>query len=463
VPHVEYQSPIDVSDEALFQWHARPGAFQRLTPPWLPITLERFEGIQDGQRAVIRLGYGPASIRWIAEHFDYVEGEQFCDRQVRGPFEAWTHVHRMEPDGPDASTLIDAIDYELPLGGLGTLFGSGIARDELDRQFTYRHRITQQDLDLHQRYNPEERSLTIAVSGASGLIGRQLTAFLTTGGHTVKRLTRSRPVADDAIYWNPREEAIEAKKLEGVDAVIHLAGENVFALRWTEAKKDSIMHSRRVGTRLLADALAGLDDPPDVFLSASAVGYYGDHGTEPITEDTAPAPDAGFLSAVCEAWEAATQPAADAGIRTVQLRTGIVLTPTGGALQLMLPAFRLGLGGRIGAPDQYFPWIALDDVIGGYVHTLFTDSVDGPVNLTAPEPATMDAYAKTLAGVLSRPALLNVPGGAVRTALGEVADEMLLQSARVRPSTLEGTGYAFRYPTLEGALRHLLGKTGVRG
>jgi hypothetical protein len=129
----------------------------------------------------------------------------------------------------------------------------------------------------------------------------------------------------------------------------------------------------------------------------------------------------------------------------------------------MLPAFRLGLGGRIGAPDQYFPWIALDDVIGGYVHTLFTDSVDGPVNLTAPEPATMDAYAKTLAGVLSRPALLNVPGGAVRTALGEVADEMLLQSARVRPSTLEGTGYAFRYPTLEGALRHLLGKTGVRG
>ena len=457
MPHVEYTSSIDASAEKLFAWHARPGAFQRLTPPWLPITLDRFEGIRDGQRAVIRLGYGPASIKWVAEHFDYVEGEQFCDRQVRGPFDQWTHVHRMEPDGPDTSTLIDAIDYELPLGGLGDFFGSGVAREQLDRQFIYRHRITAQDLDLHQRYNPEERSLTIAVSGASGLIGRQLTAFLTTGGHTVKHLTRSRPVADDAIYWNPREEAIEADKLEGLDAVIHLAGENVFALRWTEAKKDSIMHSRRVGTRLIADALAGLDDPPEVFLSASAVGYYGDHGTNTITEETAPAPSAGFLSNVCQAWEEATQPAADAGIRTAQLRTGIVLTPSGGALQLMLPAFRMGLGGRIGAPDQYFPWIALDDVIGGYVHALWTEEITGPVNLTTPEPATMDAYAKTLAGVLNRPALLNVPGSAVRTTLGEVADEMLLQSARALPTKLNDTGYDFRYPHLDGALQHLLG------
>ena len=459
MPHVEYQSPIDVPAEDLFAWHARPGAFQRLTPPWLPITLERFEGIQDDQRAVIRLGYGPASIKWIAEHFDYIEGEQFCDRQIRGPFDAWTHVHRMEPDGPDASTLIDAIDYKLPLGGVGKLFGSGIARDELDRQFVYRHRITAQDLNLHRQYNPEGRSLTIAMSGASGLIGRQLTAFLTTGGHTVKQLTRSRPVSDDAIYWNPREEAIEADKLEGVDAVIHLAGENVFALRWTDAKKDSIMHSRRVGTRLIAEALAGLDDPPDVFLSASAVGYYGDHGTDVITEDTPPTPNVGFLSRVCEAWEAATEPATEAGIRTAHLRTGIVLTPAGGALQLMLPAFRLGLGGRIGAPDQYFPWIAIDDVIGGYYHALWTDAVAGPVNLTAPEPVTMDAYAKTLAGVLNRPALFNVPGSAVRTALGEVADEMLLQSARVHPEKLQATGYDFRNPALDGALRHLLGKT----
>jgi hypothetical protein len=364
----------------------------------------------------------------------------------------------MEPEGPGTSTLIDAIDYELPLGGLGDFFGSGVARDELDRQFSYRHRITQHDLDVHRHYNPEGRTLTVAVSGASGLIGSQLTAFLTTGGHTVKRLTRSRPVADEAIYWNPREQAIEAEKLKGVDAVIHLAGENVFALRWTEAKKDSIMHSRRAGTRLIAEALAGLDDPPDVFLSASGVSYYGDHGTDIVTENTSPSHRPGFLSEVCQAWEQATQPAADAGIRTAQFRTGVVLTPAGGALQLMLPPFRLGLGGRIGAPDQYFPWIALDDVIGGYYHALWTDAVEGPVNLTAPEPATMDAYAKTLAGVLNRPALLNVPGRAARAALGEIADAMLLQSTRALPQKLQDTGYVFRYPALEGALRHLLGK-----
>lgn len=458
MPHVEYRSTIDASAEDLFTWHARSGAFQRLTPPWLPITLEQFEGIRDGQRAVIRLGYGSASIEWAAEHFDYVAGEQFCDRQVRGPFAAWTHVHRMEPDGPDASTLVDAIDYELPLGGLGELFGSGLARDALDRQFAYRHRITQQDLTLHQRYNPEGRTLTIAVSGASGFIGSQLVPLLTTGGHTVKRLTRSRPVAGDAIYWNPREETIEAEKLDGVDAVIHLAGENVFALRWTEAKKDSIMQSRRVGTRLIAEALAGLDDPPDVFLSASGISYYGDHGTDVVTEDTPPSPDPGFLHAVCKAWEEATQPAANAGIRTAQLRTGIVLSPTGGALQLMLPAFRLGLGGRIGAPDQYFPWIALDDAIGGYYHALWTNTVAGPVNLTAPKPVTMAIYAKTLANVLNRPALLNVPGTAVRAALGEVADAMLLQSLRAMPDKLQNTGYAFRYSELDSALQHMLGK-----
>lgn len=458
MPHVEYRSTIDASAEDVFAWHARPGAFQRLTPPWLPVNLERFEGIRDGARAVIRLGYGPASIEWVAEHFDYVEGEQFCDRQLRGPFERWTHVHRMEPEGPEACTLIDAIDYELPLGGLGDVFGGGLARNELDRQFGYRHRITQQDLDLHQHYNPAGRSLTVAVSGTSGLIGSSLVAFLTSGGHTVKRLTRSRPVGDNGIYWNPREQAIEAEKLDGIDAVIHLAGENVFALRWTEAKKDSIMHSRRVGTRLIAEALAGLDDPPDVLLSASGISYYGDHGADVVTEETHPTPDAGFLSEVCRVWEQATQPASDAGIRTAQLRTGIVLTPAGGALQLMLPAFRLGLGGRIGAPDQYFPWIALDDVIGGYVHALWTDTVEGKVNLAAPEPVTMEAYAKTLAGVLNRPALLNVPGRAVRAVLGEVADAMLLQSIRARPRKLQDTGYAFRHPALGNALRHLLGK-----
>ena len=453
-----FKTPIPASAEALFDWHARPGAFLRLTPPWAPVRLESHEGIHEGARSIIRLGPGPASVRWVAEHYDVEEGRQFCDRQVEGPFSHWEHVHRMEPQGADESLLIDEIEYELPLGGLGQFFGGSFSRNELQRQFAYRHRITQNDLALHQQYIPDGKPLTIAVSGASGFIGSALVPFLSTGGHTVKRLVRSQPTGEDEIYWDHQAGAIEAEKLEGVDAVIHLAGENVFALRWTSSKKRRIMESRRAGTRLISEALINLDDPPGVFLSSSGVNYYGDQGTDIITEDTPPRAD-GFLTEVCEAWEEATTPAQNAGIRSVQLRTGVVLSPAGGALEMMLPAFRMGLGGRVGAPDQYFPWITLDDAVGGFYHALMTDTVEGPVNLTAPHPVTMENYAETLADVLSRPAFMNVPSAAVRTALGEMADEMLLTSLRAVPEQLQDTGYDFLFPKLDAALEHLLGKT----
>ena len=456
--HLTFKTPVNASAESLFRWHTRSGAFERLTPPWAPVRLEEDGGVREGARSVIRLGPGPASIRWVAEHYDVEEGRQFCDRQVEGPFSHWEHTHRMEPQGDNESLLVDEIEYQLPLGGVGQFFGGSFSRDRLRRQFAYRHRVTRNDLDLHQQYNPRGDNLTVAVSGASGFVGSMLVPFLTTGGHTVKRLVRSQPTEDDEIYWDHRAGAIETEKLEGVDAVIHLAGENVFALRWTKSKKQRIMNSRAEGTRLISEALAHLDDPPEVFLSASAVGYYGDQGTDIITEDTPPR-GTGFLTEVCEAWEDATTPAQEAGIRTAQLRTGIVLSPAGGALELMLPAFRMGLGGRVGAPDQYFPWIAMDDVIGGFYHALMTDTVKGPVNLTAPYPVRMEDYAETLAEVLSRPAFLNVPSAAVRTALGEMADEMILKSARAVPEQLQDTGYEFLYPELDEALRHLLGKT----
>jgi hypothetical protein len=296
----------------------------------------------------------------------------------------------------------------------------------------------------------------VAVSGSSGLVGSALCAFLSTGGHRVKRIVRSNPSGDDEILWNARTNTVETEKLEGVDAVVHLAGENIFGL-WTDAKKRRIRRSRSDGTRLLSEALASLDDPPEVFVSASAIGYYGDHGADEITEDTEPR-DAGFLGWVCREWEAAATPAREAGIRVVHPRIGIVLTPAGGALQLMLPAFWLGLGGRIGNADQYFSWIALDDVLGGLYHALWTEKVEGPMNLTAPEPVTMQAYAKTLAGRLNRPAFFNIPAGVARALGGEMAEDMLLQSARVRPTKLTGTGYTHGTPTLDDALHHLLGR-----
>ena len=450
-----FRSRLDVPAEALFAWHARPGAFERLTPPWAPVEMVQFEGIREGDRAVIHLGPGPASITWVAEHRDYIEGRQFRDVQIKGPFKSWTHTHRMEPDGAEASYLVDHIAYDLPFGPLGDV-ADVQARKELERQFAYRHRITQQDLAAHTRYGG--RPLRVAISGASGLLGSKLAAFLSTGGHEVLRLVRQPATDPSEVYWNWREGQIERDKLEGLDAVIHLAGENVFALRWTEAKKRKIYASRTGGTAFLSQTLAALDDPPRALLSASAIGIYGDRGRERLTE-TSEVAERGFLAAVCRDWERATTPALEAGIRTAHLRIGVVLSPEGGALKWMLPAFQLGLGATIGDGKRYFPWIAIDDVVQGIYHVLHTDALSGPVNFTSPRPAAMEAFVQTLARVLGRPAFLRFPAELARLAGGEIADEMVLKSARVLPERLETSGYDVLYPSLEDALRHQLGKT----
>lgn len=451
-----FHSSLPSSAAEAFCWHARSGAFQRLVPPWAPVRLEQFEGIREGDRAVLRIGPGPLALRWVAEHHDVIDGRQFCDRQVRGPFVHWNHTHRFEPVGDKGQCrLVDQIDYALPGRGLGETLASWL-EPELRRQFAYRHRVTRRDLEVHRGYNVEDRSLTIAVSGSTGLVGSQLVPFLTTGGHTVKPLVRSRPTGEHEILWDPRTQTVETEKLEGVDAVIHLAGESVFGW-WTEAKKRCIYDSRADGTRLLAEALAVLDDPPEVFVSASAVGYYGDQGGRVVTEETSPR-QGGFLTEVCRAWEKATEPAAAAGIRTVQARIGVVLSPAGGALGVQWPVFWLGLGGEVGAADQYLPWIALDDVLGGLYHLLWREDVSGPVNLTAPSPVSTAEYAQTLARVLRRPLSFRVSPRLLRACLGEMAEEMILKSARVVPERLQDTGYDFAYGELEHALHHLLGR-----
>lgn len=452
-----FTSHIEAPADALFAWHERPGAFMRLAPPWTPIELEHFEGINDGQKAIIRLGHKPFRVRWVAEHRDYIAGQQFTDVQLQGPFRHWKHTHLVEADGEAASTLTDAITYRLPLGGLGRMFGEPILASQLQAQFAYRHRITKQDLALHQHYNPSGKTLRVAISGSSGLLGKNLSGLLTTGGHTVYRLVRKPSDAADAIYWNAQTGDVEAEKLEGLDAVIHLAAENVSALRWTDAKKQRIYDSRIQGTRLLAEVLAGLKQPP-AFICASGIAYYGDGGTTVLTEDSKPQ-SGGFLTEVSQDWEAAADPARAAGIRTAHLRIGVVLTPAGGALAKMLLPFKLGLGGPLGGKAQYFSWIVLDDVLGAIYHALWTPSLEGPVNLTAPNPTTMPDFAKTLARVLKRPAIFPLPSAIIKGVMGEMGEEMLLTSARVHPQRLLDTGYTFRYPALEGALRHQLGKT----
>jgi len=256
--------------------------------------------------------------------------------------------------------------------------------------------------------------------------------------------------------WDPESGALDSSALAGVDAVVHLAGESVAGGRWTEAKKRRIRSSRVDGTRGLAASLARLERPPRVLVSASAVGYYGDRGAELLREGSAPG--TGFLAEVCQEWETATEPAARARIRVVRLRIGMVVSRRGGALAAMLTPFRLGAGGPVGGGAQWVSWIAIDDLVAAILHALDTASLAGAVNAVAPEPVQNRELARTLGRVLGRPALLPLPAFAARLLLGQMADELLLASARVEPARLQATGFAFRHPTLEDALRHELGR-----
>ncbi len=296
--------------------------------------------------------------------------------------------------------------------------------------------------------------MEVLVSGATGYIGSALTPELEARGHGVRRLTRT-PRSEGDIRWDPEAGVIEGD-LSGTDVVVHLAGESIAEGRWKKEKKRRILESRRKGTRLLAEKIAALSEPPSVMVSVSAIGYYGDRGNELLTEESEPGDL--FLSEVCREWEAAAEPAREAGVRVVHPRFGIVLSTDGGALGTTLPIFKLGGGGKVGSGRQYWSWVSFDDVIDATLHLIETDALSGPINVVSPEPLTNAEYTKTLGRVLNRPTFFTVPAPAARVVLGEMADELLLASARIEPVRLRETGYEFRYPELEGALRHLISR-----
>lgn len=297
--------------------------------------------------------------------------------------------------------------------------------------------------------------MKVLVSGAGGLIGAALVRSLHTQGNEVRALKRG-ATGGDTIGWDPEAGRLDPGALEGLDAVVHLAGENIAGGRWTAARKQRILASRVQGTQLLSQTLARLARPPQVLICASAVGYYGDRGAEQLTEDSSPGD--GFLAEVCRAWEHAADPARTAGIRTVHLRFGMVLSAEGGALSRMLLPFRLGLGGRLGSGEQYLSWISLDDAVRALAHLLAHQDLSGPFNAASPHPCTNAEFTRALGQVLRRPTIFPVPAWVLRLVLGEMADELLLASTRAVPARLLASGFSFAHPELVETLRLLLGK-----
>lgn len=439
-----FSSVVDATPDEVFAWHRRPGAITRLLPPWQPVSVVReASSVRDGQ-AVLAL---PGGLRWVAGHdpagFD--PPYQFADT-LRPPLSAmlrWRHRHQFLPAGEHRTVVIDVVDTPVPARVLQPMFG-------------YRHRQLAADLAAHARARelcPEP--LTIAVTGSGGLVGSALAALLTTGGHEVIRLVRRAPRHAGERQWRPEDP--DPELLDDADAVIHLAGAPIGG-RFTPERKQEIRASRVGPTRKLAELAARSPAGIRAFVTASAVGIYGANRGDQILTEHSDRGD-GFLADVAAAWEDATAPATAAGIRTVQIRTGIAQTPRGGALHLMYPLFAVGLGGPLGDGAQWLAWIGIDDLLGIYLRAVTDPALAGPVNAVAPEPVRNADYARTLGRVLARPAALPVPAAGPRLLLGpEGASQLAQASQRVRPAVLTAAGHQFRYPGLDGALRHVLGR-----
>lgn len=445
---IEYASIVDHPIDEVFDWHTRPGAMRRLIPPWQPMhAVAETESLADG-RAVLGL---PGGLRWIARHdpSGYDPPRQFVDVLSSDGLMTlppriigwWRHTHRFTDMGDGTTEVHDEVDTTVP--------GSA-----LRSTFVYRHRQLADDLAAHRdAAQAGAGQLSVAITGSSGLVGTALTALLSTGGHRVIRLVRSDPVRPDERRWEPDHPADDL--LEGVDAVVHLAGASI-AGRFTDAHRKAIRDSRIEPTRRLAElaATAGVR----TFVSASAIGIYGyDRGDETLTEDSDRG--GGFLADVVADWEAATGPAAGAGVRTVPVRTGIVQSALGGTLRLMRPLFSAGLGGRLGSGEQWLSWIGIDDLIDVYYRAIYDERLTGPVNAVAPNPVRNKAYTEALAATLHRPAVLPVPSIGPRVLLGKQgARELAEADQRVLPAKLQQLGHRFRQPRVEEALAHQLGR-----
>ncbi len=445
MPDVEFQVTLPVPVDEAFAWHARSGALQRLMPPWKKIIHASTPApgctsiIQNG--GIVTFSQSGLPFKWVAEHENYKLNESFTDTQKSGPFSAWRHQHIfIENNG--ACQLTDRISYK---HGLATAVFQKRISNEITRLFAFRHHRTTWDLERHKA--AQLPPTTIAVTGGSGFIGSALIPFFTTGGHTVRTVGRKN--AD--IPWDLKNGQLSQELLAPCDAVIHLAGENV-AQRWTKSAKERIRDSRVKSTALLAHTLAKLQKPPRVLIIASGIGYYGTH-TDDRARDESALVGEDFLADVCREWESAAEPARQAGIRVVHVRTGMVVASAGGALKKMLPAFRCGAGGPIGSGQQWQSWIHRDDLIDIFHRALYDDDMHGHINAVAPEVVRQIDFARTLGQATHRPTFAPLPAFVVKLLFGEMGTTLLLQGARIVPARLLAMGHRWRYPTLSEALQ----------
>jgi uncharacterized protein len=427
-------------------------------------------GINNDAISVFRINFGPIPFKWVAKHFGYIHNRQFQVKMIKGPFKKWEHTHSFIPQKSfDQCIIEDKIEYTPRFGKIGSKIIQKRMKNYLNQLFLYRSRILVDDTFLEKI--PQEKGKHILISGSHGLIGSSLIPLLTCiGRHKITRLVRkavnnnnnnmdslSETNKEDikSIFWDPHYNKLDPHELEGFDIVIHLAGENIIG-RWTNEKKQRILDSRIGSTKLLSESLTKLSHPPSLLICASAIGYYGDRPNEYLTEDSNPGK--GFLSDVCQKWETATKEATEIGIRVVNTRFGMVLTPKGGILQKLLTPFKLGLGITIGNKNQYISWVSIEDVIKSIFYSITNTSIKGPINIVSPNPVTNLEFSDTLTKIFNPKLSLSINQIIPKLIFGEMSKELLSANTYVIPKKLVSTGYNFFNSKLEDSLRFLLGK-----
>ncbi|MDN5868756.1 MAG: TIGR01777 family oxidoreductase, partial [Candidatus Nitrosocosmicus sp.] len=446
--------------EDVFEYHRREGALKRLIPPWSSIKVIKSDNdIKNGSVTILKLKYGPIGIKWIAQHLGYMQNRQFQDRMIKGPFKNWLHTHSFIPDEFSRCIMEDRIDYTPPLGTIGPKYINNAVQTNLHQLFHYRHRILNNDMRLWKLVGTGRRK-RILIMGSNGLIGSSLIPLLqTVGEHQVIRMVRhssSNTHSDlQVVKWDPEKDKINLDDLEGYDVIIHLGGENIFG-RWSDSKKQRIVESRVKTMRLLCNSIINLTNPPSTLICASAVGFYGNRGDEVLTEESTLG--SGFLSDVCQKWEESTEIAKSIGVRVINTRFGMVLTPRGGILQKLVKPSIFKIGLRMGKENQYISWVSIEDVIGSILYAINNSAVKGPINVVSPNPITMLNFSEILSRVLENKIMIPLNKRILKLVFGEFADNIVLSSSFVLPKKLSYSGYPFMNTDLKDTLRFLLGR-----